>query len=690
MASDKLNSTSAFWLDKSFFKGSGLNREDSSPSIMKNLKLLSYKRSISNFVKILTKRSDINVSFSSGQRSYTDGKNVVISSKINENNFDVTVGLALHEAAHILLTDFKILNLNTFINICADELGHLWLDCSDADQNRIHEFHNIVEDRYIDNYIYDEAPGYRGYYNSLYDYYFRLPKLTKWLKQSKCRTETFDNYKNQLLNIVNVGFDRNCLIGMPDIVKLLDLPNIKRLETTEQRLRLALQIYMIVMKNVKEAKDSNPSTPNPSNTSNEESTNETEESESAGSGGDESSEKDFGNESNDNSAKDLNLDNTPSLEEPLSAVDEEEIKDALKSIDQFLNGELNEESAASKKLDSTINALDIANASEHVSHVTLPNGTKIPVKCILVRHISEEVISAGLFPSIFDNYYLKSTKNDKKPREIDVAINNGLLLGKQLANRIMVRNEEKTLVINRLNKGKIFNRHIALLGADVENIFYKTKTDKFKKTTIHISIDASGSMTGAKFNNAIQMAVAIAKACTYLRDVNCIISFRSQETNFSPLMVIAYNSKKDHISKIPNLFPCLIPNSATPEGLCYDMYAKYIEEMDGNDVDRYVINLSDGEPAFHLRGTHYDYSGSVGVAHSREAWNNILKLGVTGLSYFIPSSYSRLEKGISLTEFGQIYGSTAKYIEANNLPQLANTINEMLVSSNAVNSVYSE
>jgi hypothetical protein len=690
MASDKLNSTSAFWLDKSFFKGSRLNREDSSPSIMKNLKLLSYKRSISNFVKILTKRSDINVSFSSGQRSYTDGKNVVISSKINENNFDVTVGLALHEAAHILLTDFKILNLNTFINICADELGHLWLDCSDADQNRIHEFHNIVEDRYIDNYIYDEAPGYRGYYNSLYDYYFRLPKLTKWLKQSKCRTETFDNYKNQLLNIVNVGFDRNCLIGMPDIVKLLDLPNIKRLETTEQRLRLALQIYMIVMKNVKEAKDSNPSTPNPSNTSNEESTNETEESESAGSGGDESSEKDFGNESNDNSAKDLNLDNTPSPEEPLSAVDEEEIKDVLKSIDQFLNGELNEESEASKKLDSTINALDIANASEHVSHVTLPNGTKIPVKCILVRHISEEVISAGLFPSIFDNYYLKSTKNDKKPREIDVAINNGLLLGKQLANRIMVRNEEKTLVINRLNKGKIFNRHIALLGADVENIFYKTKTDKFKKTTIHISIDASGSMTGAKFNNAIQMAVAIAKACTYLRDVNCIISFRSQETNFSPLMVIAYNSKKDHISKIPNLFPCLIPNSATPEGLCYDMYAKYIEEMDGNDVDRYVINLSDGEPAFHLRGTHYDYSGSVGVAHSREAWNNILKLGVTGLSYFIPSSYSRLEKGISLTEFGQIYGSTAKYIEANNLPQLANTINEMLVSSNAVNSVYSE
>ena len=690
MASDKLNSTSAFWLDKSFFKGSGLNREDSSPSIMKNLKLLSYKRSISNFVKILTKRSDINVSFSSGQQSYTDGKNVVISSKIDENNFDVTVGLALHEAAHILLTDFKILDLNIFKNICADELGHWWLSCSSADQSRIRDFHNIVEDRYIDSYIYDEAPGYRGYYNSLYDYYFRLPKLTKWLQQSKCRTETFDNYKNQLLNIVNVGFDRNCLIGMPDIVKLLDLPNIKRLETTEQRLRLALQIYMIVLKNVKEAKDSNPTTPNPSNTSNEESTNETEESESAGSGGDESSEKDFGNESNDNSAKDPNLDTVSSTKESLSEVDEKEVNDALKSIDRFLNRELNEESAASIKLDSTINALDIANASEHVSHVTVQGGSKIPVKCILVRHISEEVISARLFPSIFDNYYLlKSTKNDKSPRPLDIAINNGLLLGKQLANRIMVRNEEKTLVINRLNKGKIFNRHVALLGADVENIFYKTKTDKFKKTTIHISIDASGSMSGAKFNNAIQMAVAIAKACTYLRDVNCIISFRSQ-TNSSPLMVIAYNSKKDHISKIPNLFPCLIPNSSTPEGLCYDMYAKYIEEMDGNDVDRYVINLSDGEPAFHLKGTHYGYSGSVGVAHSRNAWNNILKLGVTGLSYFIPSSSSQLERGISLTEFGQIYGSTAKYIEANNLPQLANTINEMLVSSNAVSSVYSE
>ena len=71
--------------------------------------LASYRRAISNFVTIVTNDPSIPVKFLSNEGSYTDGKGVVIGSKIDEKNFDPVVGLALHEGSHIKLSDFNLL-----------------------------------------------------------------------------------------------------------------------------------------------------------------------------------------------------------------------------------------------------------------------------------------------------------------------------------------------------------------------------------------------------------------------------------------------------------------------------------------------------------------------------------------------------------------------------------------------------
>jgi hypothetical protein len=173
-------------------------------------------------------------------------------------------------------------------------------------------------------------------------------------------------------------------------------------------------------------------------------------------------------------------------------------------------------------------------------------------------------------------------------------------------------------------------------------------------------------------------STAIAKACTYLRGVNCIISFRSQNDKL-PMMAVGYNSKKDHFSKIIDLFPFLMANSSTPEGLCYDAYKKFISEEDGNNVDKYVINLSDGEPCF---GS--DYYDETAFRHTKKVWNEILNTGVIGLSYFIS------ERESSMKNFQYMYGKNAKSIDTNNIVQLASTINEMLMSNSALFSVMSE
>ena len=77
---------------------------------MSMMEMASVQSAISNFVRILTKK-DIPVeyySYNNGD-SMTNGKNITISSRINESNIDSVVGLALHEGSHCLLTDFNFI-----------------------------------------------------------------------------------------------------------------------------------------------------------------------------------------------------------------------------------------------------------------------------------------------------------------------------------------------------------------------------------------------------------------------------------------------------------------------------------------------------------------------------------------------------------------------------------------------------
>ena len=67
------------------------------------------------------------------------------------------------------------------------------------------------------------------------------------------------------------------------------------------------------------------------------------------------------------------------------------------------------------------------------------------------------------------------------------AVNRGLVLGKQLGNKLQLRNADKTLKSTRLQAGKIDRRLISQLGYDNANVFHRIVTDRFKNYFIHIS-----------------------------------------------------------------------------------------------------------------------------------------------------------------------------------------------------------
>ena len=103
--------TSSYWYDD--FQTDDIIVDQLSDKEKKSLdlyKLASSKRAISNFVNIVTNES-ISVKFKERGDSYTDGKSVVIGSRITEpKDFDVAVGLSLHEGSHIKLSDFNLLS----------------------------------------------------------------------------------------------------------------------------------------------------------------------------------------------------------------------------------------------------------------------------------------------------------------------------------------------------------------------------------------------------------------------------------------------------------------------------------------------------------------------------------------------------------------------------------------------------
>jgi len=155
------------------------------------LELANTQRAITNFVKILTEK-EIKVDFHANNDgdSMTNGKRITISSTISMNTIDSVVGTALHEAAHCKYTDFHVLkHLKNTLYTRKIESGH----------DIIATLLNFVEDRRIDSLIYQNAPGYQGYYRSMYKRYFYSQTVDKALKGPEYREENWESYCLELL-----------------------------------------------------------------------------------------------------------------------------------------------------------------------------------------------------------------------------------------------------------------------------------------------------------------------------------------------------------------------------------------------------------------------------------------------------------------------------------------------------------
>ncbi len=683
---NKKNNYSSFWLDNGWDNNSSIFDEDEPKKKGVDLvALASYRRAISNFVSIVTGEADIKVTFNTSGDSYTDGKAVTISSKLDDKLFDSTVGLALHEGSHIKLSDFEFLK-NLENNIPeeyfkrSEVFGWQRYEVMDKLKNLL----NYVEDRRIDYFVFSNSPGYKGYYHSMYDKYFHAKVIDKALQTDEYTSLDWDSYIFRIINLTNKNSNLDALPGLREIRNLI-FRNVKSLDSTSDAFGIALKVFHILLDNL-DVQAENPSDESENGDGENSETGENVEGGggSAGSGGDEGSEEmeTISDEELNDAIENGNIGDGDSDKESkkvsLSDAQKKQLENAIKKQQKFMDGEI-----AKKKLTKKDKAQMDAVEAAGMSYVDVAGATdtwtgkKVPTKVLMVKKFNKALAESETISMIANPSYKWYSEEYKE------AINKGLVMGTILGKKLQVRGESRETKWTRLDSGRIDKRLVAELGFGNERVFNTTFVESYSDAFLHISVDASGSMGGNKWSNTQTAVAAIAKACSMINNVDLVISYRSTQSaggryryrnnQSSPLMLVAYDSRVDKISKVKNLFHLLRPSGTTPEGLCFESIMKEIE-VGSNDKDSYFLNFSDGMPMFSNDDVDYHYDTAIN--HTSKMVKEIRGRGVKVLSYFIGDGYDRER---STSTFKKMYGNDAAFVDVTSVLAVAKTMNKLFL-----------
>lgn len=747
-------SHSRYWLDADLFdKDKGEDAEVT--DLGRIIRLAAARRAVANFVNILTNRNDLNVRFSSGKESSTNGTDIIIAADDNPDHFDSMVGLALHEASHVLLTDFTFLKyinpLRTAMRHLTDEtvqyyrqedgversslrtqqrtvgiqgrtiptMEHLvhpvlrtilqkhrdadndqlwhegaWRSSQDRVEQDInaewakvalrmfgdlHNIMNILEDRRIDAYVYRTAAGYRPYYKALYDRYFFTKETGNNLRYNpEWREVKVENYINRLLLMFHPDNTKDALPGLAQVYAMVDLPNIDRIDeawtppTTAKAVKykdtpalwqLANRLYVQMLRYAAVQPV------------------EQDEYVAGGSILDDFTEKERKQLFGDLPDLDMGdmqsrpVEQTPRGKEGKFNAEKAE-RELQKALDAT-NGEMKKKKAKKSEADQAA-ALEQADAQ-----IVDLKGEGIPFgKCMVIRKLTDSVFMQEWFPFKRWNW-----QQDNPPAYLRNSVSAGKRMGQILAHRLQVRNDPMLTKQTRLPHGGLDRRLLAQLGMEITSVFQKSRVDIHRPVMLHLTLDASGSMHGPKWEKVMTVATALAYLGEKVRNVDVVISLRGGHE--LPMVCIMHDSRKNSFPNFVRHALRVEPNGGTPEGLCYKATMGLITENAATH-DVYFINFSDGEPTWSIRRDNvkrhdyngwFHYSGEVAVNHTRRMVREIQEHGVKVLSYFISGgtgTYEHYSTG-SGAVFRKMYGESAAFVNVSNAGEVLRTLNKLLL-----------
>ena len=669
---------SAYWL------------QNPNPDLNDLFDLLKLQHAVANFVKIVSGR-DIPVEFKSGNEKSTANK-IIISADLS--NIDATVGLAIHETLSFLYTTSWI--TSRLIGLVNDDYVRSFQPdtVKQTTQERVVAFsplqkmkkrfiteietiYRFIEYWRIDDLAIRLAPGYKGYIAEAYrcffapdetikmfialqaafyaksgifnsqkekktwrDFIFEIPGITWNDAFFAIATQTVYSYNYVDVHTIPLDFQEDELSVLQEKLRekilgndydcetpkdlyalhkelkpIIDIDHISRLKSSEESLHLAIEVW----ETIKKAQNNLPA-----KIQYEEGT----------------------------------VNNPLGFEEP-------DLEKTVSRIIQAAGLEMDKK-AISVSHKEQLKTLDCDFSNKN--HTTYDNRR---IQVVLLKGLNRDLVFCGRY-TFFDTEH--TFHNEQ-------AVTDGIRLGKQLAQRLLFRNNERQTHFPRLQRGKIDKHllHSVVCGNDA--IFYREKEESFPAVNFHISIDGSHSMKGNCFWQSLKTAVAIAQAAYLIKNINVCISFRfhvNMEGAHLPLVLIAYDSRKDKISQIKQFFPFLKASGPTPEGLCYSVILDYMEKVAGEKSENYFINFYDGMPGFVI-DDNCCYEGKAAMEHVRDEVFRMKRKGIRVLSYYIVSEKWRAGSVKSVfADCQYMYGKEAKMININDLGELAQSLNRLV------------
>lgn len=673
----KNHSYSSFWMseDTTAYKPMTMHGKSSSTinNLAKLVKLSNYRRAIANFVKIVTNK-DIPVLWASGN-SCTDGNKVYITTGIKDSNFDVMVGLALHEASHIKLTDFELSAKITGCNHAPTEallasFAHPFSTVApvlDFQYWRYFMFQmlNWVEDRRIDHYIFSTSPGYKAYYHKLYDYYWNDKDIHKGLLSNEfSNPQSPDAWMFHIVNSINPSFKPTAMVNLDKVMEIIDLKNIQRLKSTESAYNVVLNFMPIILNSMDFTQPMpEVGTPKEPGKSGKPDDNET------------------GNQAS------------------LTPDEVKQIINALDTQKNFIDGRIKKDKASGKLakaldrvaeqeikvstvLDGKSSALiqNCTNERLLIEYMSLSNelqASHIDGKNREIIHLLESQIDNLNIVDYLDHAGSRSRYNSDYIKALDEGRDMGELLGRKL----QLRNESRELVSNRLRNGAIDNKRLAAAGYGIESIFNQVVVDKHKKVNLHLSLDGSGSMGGVKWEACVRLTAAIAKAAKYCQNIDVQVSIRvvTSRGDLAALTLLVYDSKKNSLKHLYNILELFAPSGVTPEGICFESMMKQNILVAGSEqLDSYFLNISDGQPCMTT------YAGNTALKHTKKQVDIMRsQMNMKIISYFVSvnatdsTTFKHTQDGRAFTT---MYGADAQCINSKRVMDIAKSLNKKFLS----------
>ena len=607
---------SAYWL----------KNQDSQNSHFNLLELASTQRAITNYVKILTGR-EIPVEFVDPRGdSMTDGESIEIASRINHKNVDEVVGLALHEASHCILTDFKIVKKLGNVILQDHKYKHLF-----PNRDHVFLFTNFMEDRRIDDFVYNSAPGYKAYYESMYESSFFNDTINKGLTGTEYRTETWESYMFRIINIFNPNSDLDALYNLRKIYDIIDLDHINRLKSTRDSIDVAMEITDIVRASI-------------------------------------IVERIINEDNFDQSV----LEKSHKKEGEKNDVSKEKIKNAFQKQENFIKGKVKKSNGLTSKQLKQVDAVSKANVEIFKSKFDDKD-----INVHIIKKLTDEVIKSGL-------YGVFQSPSSLLGGEYGKCFEEGINKGKRLLKKLQIRNESNSLESHRLKKGKIDTRRV--YASDfTEDIFKRIDRSNYKPLSVHLSIDGSGSMHGEKWRSTLINAIALGYVSSNVDNIDLVITIRTSgdlegKHKHVPLLIFCFDSKINKVHDLRRITNYRLTGS-TPEGLCLDALNKFIPTS-SYYLDSYLINMSDGMPNYRsINGS--EYVREEAYAHTAGVVNKVKKKNVKLLSYFISKNKNKYKTEASEC-FKQMYGRDSRFVDVNNINQVTQTLNKLFLSENMI------